>query len=227
MSGARIATSRPSTPARVASVASLPKAAMNSGRQSGISGIVDRVHAEMNLAGIEHLGPRQGQRQHDGVAGGNVGDGNAGGGPGGHGDGPIRECRAADVGQIDTHHTMLAHAETARDGGRGVELDFVALTVGHRQGVTLETLLARQARAPSRNRVRRTATPPRASPSVYFPGMLPQSTLCSWSWKRTGNRSARIQSASCRAGNCSALGENNTLQRVANCSVCSFSRLHS
>ena len=70
--------------------------------------------------------------------------------------------------------------------------------------------LARHAPAPWRNRVRPTAAPPRAL-HRSLPGTLPQSTLWSWSWNRTGSRSARIQSASCRAGNCSALGENNTV----------------
>ena len=110
------------------------------------------------------------------------------------------------------HDAMLARAQAARHGRGGVELDVVTLAIGHRQRVALQALLARQREHRGGIESARKQDDG-ASCSSLFPGTLPHSTLCSWSWKRTGSRSARIQSASSRAGSCSALGENSTVQR--------------
>src|SRR6185437_10088816 len=41
-----------------------------------VSGVVYRVHPDEDLRGAEHLGPGEGIREKDRVAGGDVGDGN-------------------------------------------------------------------------------------------------------------------------------------------------------
>src|SRR5579863_291257 len=62
---------------------------------------------------------------------------------------------------------------------------------------------------------------------AYLPGTLPQRYLCSWICRRTGKRSATIQSASCRAGSCSWLGEKSTVQRPSRPSSRILAQLHS
>jgi hypothetical protein len=88
----------------------------------------------VDLARIQHLGPGHGQRQHDGVARGDIGDRDAFAGlglavPGGHGDGFIGECRAADAAQVHMHDAMFARALDMRDPRGGIELGLMALTV--------------------------------------------------------------------------------------------------
>jgi hypothetical protein len=99
-------------------------------------------HADMNLARIEHLGPAQRQRQHDGVARRDIGD---------------RMLLVGVVGtamarSVSAEPPMLARStritrcsrapRDARHRRRGRELHLVALPVRHRQGITLQALLA-------------------------------------------------------------------------------------
>ena len=90
----------------------------------------------------------------------------------------------------------------------------MTLSIADRQRIRFESLQARPRRARSPNRAR-----PKqhdgADRVLQRPGSLPQRYLCSWICRRTGSRSASIQSASCRAGSCSWLGENSTPQRSA------------
>ncbi len=187
------------------------------------------VDADENIARREHLRPGERQRQHDGVARRHVGHRNAGGGLLRDRDRSIRQRRAADAGQIDAHDPMLARTQRPGNSHRRVELRSVPLTVVDRERIALEALLARDGQrggrveAAGKQHDRRCGTPW----SCYFPGTLPHRYLCSWIWKRTGSRSSRIQSASCRAGSCSWLGENSTVQRPARPSSRIFAPLHS
>ncbi len=134
-----------------------------------------------------------------------------------HGDLRVGERRAADARQIDPHDAVLARATGAGDPPRRFQLGCVALPVIDRQRMADEALLSAPSRARSPNRALPTAAPrPRTEPRFtvprYLPGTLPHRYLCSWIWNRTGRRSSRIQSASSRAGSCSWLGENSTVQ---------------
>ncbi len=82
ISGARTRSVAPSTPAFVASAASRSNAAMNSGRQSGIARVVERIHADVDVLRPHCLRPRHRQRQEDGVPRGHIGGGDAGRRPG-------------------------------------------------------------------------------------------------------------------------------------------------
>ncbi len=118
------------------------------------------------------------------------------------------------------------------DAHRRIELGDMTLTVVDRERIALEALLARDGQrggrvepAGNENDSPVGRHDPRSF--AYLPGTLPQRYLCSWIWKRTGSRSARIQSASCGAGSCSWLGEKSTVQRPVRPSSRNFAPLHS
>lgn len=64
-------------------------------------------------------------------------------------------------------------------------------------------------------------------PDPQRPGSSFHSSLCSCIWKRTGKRSATIQSASWRGLTSLLLGENHTVQRRSSACAATISRDHS
>ncbi len=101
------------------------------GTAIGVAAVVQRIDTDEKVLGMQDLGPRQGERQHDGVARGDVG----------HRDAVRRRLRnrnglvgkggTADLGQVDVHDSMLARPQGRGDTGRRLQLDGVPLAVGH------------------------------------------------------------------------------------------------
>ncbi len=109
----------------------------------GITGIIDGVHADKDIPGARHLGPRQRKGEEDGVAGGNVGDGNAAGresifrniDTGGQGG-------AAKDAKIEGDDAVLGGSERRGNAAGGVQLNAVALAVIEGQGMANITFAA-------------------------------------------------------------------------------------
>ena len=233
MSGARIASGAPSTARLRRDLREFFERGDEFRPAIGIAGIVDGVDADVDFAGAEHFGPPERDRQHDRVARGDVRDRNAARRFGRHRERAVGQRGTADVREVDEDRAVLACAERARDRGGRVELGSVALSIRDRERVALETGIACERQhgcgidsageqnycASSQLRI--------LVHTIYLPGTLPQSTLCSCIWKRTGSRSARIQSASIRGSSCPALGLNSTVQTAGRHSSANFARLHS
>ena len=111
-----------------------------------ISGVIDGVDSDIQVEGAKRLGPGQGQRQENGVAGRDVGDGDAGrhlfggavarhvdvGGEGG----------AAEGAEVEGEDAVFGGAQGVGDAAGGVEFDGVPLAVGHGEGVAAEAVVA-------------------------------------------------------------------------------------
>ena len=100
-----------------------------------IAGIVDRIHPDKDVAGLEDLGPRERKRQEDRVARRDVGnwDSQIVVAVLRHGE-IARQCRPAEGTQVDVDDDVIAHPVQLRHSPRRFDLNGVALTVaeGHR-----------------------------------------------------------------------------------------------
>ena len=205
MSGVCTRKRAPPTPLAVASVASCSNAAMNSGRQSGIAGIVERVDADDDVARVEHFGPAERERQEHRVARRHVGRGNLRGI-----DRPIlrhrqiaRQRRAAERGQVHGDLDVAGDAERPRDRARRLDLARVPLAVRDGERVQAEPFGPRDGRgrvgiqpaAQQNDRVRHRAW---TGSQMY---------LCSCTCTRTGSRSASTHSDSVRRSISPCTGE--------------------
>ena len=136
----------PSTPALVARFAIRSNASMYSGPAVGIAAVVERVHADEDVARAEHLGPRQRERQEDRVARRHVRDRDA------RAHLAIRavlrhvdvrgQRRAAEDAQVDLRDDMLATPAAPRSAAPR-ELRRVPLPVAEAQRVRREALALR------------------------------------------------------------------------------------
>ena len=124
------------------------------------------------------------------------------------------ERRSADAAKIEIELEMRGHAERCRDPARRVELMSVPLPVAHAERVEIESLDFRPSLPQCRNRDHRSGVQPLAfgsqrnprvpaetaeEPSTWSWIQTPlvsggQMNLCSWSWRRAGNRSSSIHS---------------------------------
>ena len=133
----------------------------------------------------------------------------------------IGERRAADAGQIDVHHAVLARAERAAD--RGARPQARPRGAGRRRPTARSTRGPARARSRARwpNRVRRRAAPRRASSCSSSRAHCPTGTCGAGSGSapaagpRGSSRRARAPAIA------RALGENSTVQRCGSCSSAS------
>jgi len=150
----------------------------------GIAGIIERVHADDDVARAVGFGPSERQRQEDRVARRHVRRRDAGG---------IQvavardvdvagQRRSADGAQIEVELEVPLDAERTRDAPRGVDFADVPLPVANRE---------RQQRVPvgfrdCRSRVRiESAT--QKDDGLHTPRVAGgQMNLCSWSCRRAG-----------------------------------------
>ena len=174
---------------------------MNSGSTVRVAARVQHVDADEDVARLQYLGPAEREREHHRVARRNVGDRDSRRGRLGHRDRAVGERRAADSGQVHLHDAVLTHPQRGGDAARGLKLGHVALAIVDRQRVAGEAL-----RRGDRERgggIEAAGEQYHGARVAHFPGTLPHRYLWSWIWKRTGKRSARIQSASSRAASSS------------------------
>lgn len=118
-----------------------------------VAGVVDCVHTDEYIAGLEHLRPGQREGKKDGVARGHVRDGDAGGNAGDvsvFGDGDIGSERGmAEQPQIDVHRFVFYRAEVRRNAGGGFELNPMPLPVIERKSVAVKAFAPRNREAGS------------------------------------------------------------------------------
>ncbi|MNT25580.1 hypothetical protein D3C72_1611040 [compost metagenome] len=101
-----------------------------------IAGVVHGVGAEEQVAAADRLGPAQGQRQHDRVAGRHVGNRNAAGGAvGRHVEGVVGQRGAAEAAQVEVDDLVALRAQRRRHQLRGLQLGRMPLAVAHGQRV--------------------------------------------------------------------------------------------
>src|SRR5262245_20343480 len=123
---------------------------------------------------------------------------------------------------------MLDGTERGGDALGRSELRLMALTVVDAERVAIHALLARYRER--RGRVEASGQQDDGTlrrHGDHRPGVSPHSTLCSWSWKRTGRRSSRIHCARSRASTWPKLGLNSTVQRSCKRRLMTRSRDHS
>ena len=95
-----------------------------------VTGIVDCVDTNKNIAAIQRFSPRQRERQHDGIAGGHVSDGNAALRPfRWHGDRRIGQRGATEGSQIQFDDLVHACTECTRNVLRRDQFGSVPLAV--------------------------------------------------------------------------------------------------
>ena len=118
------------------------------GTAIGISGIVEGVDADENVARVEHLGPAERESEKDRIARGHVGLWNLGRRQIAIArNGDIRgQRRAADGSQIDGLLEMPFDAERPGDGPRRLDFADVPLAVLHGQRAQREPLRFRDGR---------------------------------------------------------------------------------
>ena len=131
-----------STPARVARLASCSNAPKKLGPAVGIARVVDAIDADEDVECRQSLGPRQGERQKDGVPRGDVSDRN-----------PVRhhvlgsvlghfdrrsERTSAEAAEIDVELDVADDCQRARNPAGGLDLDGMPLAVADGQCVELE-----------------------------------------------------------------------------------------
>jgi hypothetical protein len=113
-----------------------------------VTGIVDRIDADEDVAAAQHLGPGQRQRQHDGVARGHVSDRNARLHTSGRdGDPGVGQRRAAELCESQIEGAVLDGTECPGDFFGGFELGAVALAIVEGQAVAGMALAARDGKA--------------------------------------------------------------------------------
>ncbi len=139
----------PSTPALVARLASARQVghALESGDVVGaavrIAGVVYGIDSDEDVSTTQYLGPGQGQGEHDGVAGGNIGDRDARLNTlHRYGDPVVGEGGTAELGEIEFERALFDRTKSLGDVGGGRQLGTVALSVIERQAVGRESPLA-------------------------------------------------------------------------------------
>ena len=120
---------------------------MNSGRQSGIAGIIDRIHADEDIGAGQHFGPSQRERQKNSVARGNVGHRNAVADARFRHRDIRRERRSAKRAQIDRHHAMLRRAQARCHTRRRFQLRAMPLAIIETQRVATVAFAPRNGQA--------------------------------------------------------------------------------
>ena len=106
-----------------------------------VARIIDRIDPDEYVVAAQHLGPGQGQRQHDGVARRHVGDRNARlDAIDRHIDGAVGQGRSTKLGQREVEHPVLDGAQRLDDPFGRLQLGTVALTVIERKTVTVKAL---------------------------------------------------------------------------------------
>ena len=190
----------PSTPARVARVASDSNACDEFRPAVRIAGVVERVHADDDVAGAEHLGPAEREREKDRVSRRHVGR------TGCPAAARSRSCGHRRHPTSATSRRTRADRSSARGAARrralrrrpraAATLARVPLAVADRQRVQLEPVRLRdggggvriEAAARGQHDRLRSSDAPRVCGC--------QMNLCSWSCSRAGSRSASIHSES-------------------------------
>jgi hypothetical protein len=99
-----------------------------------VAGIIHGIDANKEIPGPQHLGPAQRQRQEHRVARRHIGDGYALARLLRDGDGGIRQCRAADLVQVEPDDLVIGHTGGLRDTHRAPDSRMTALgIVGYQQ----------------------------------------------------------------------------------------------
>lgn len=99
----------------------------------GIAGIIHGIDSDKNVVRAKRLSPSQRHRQHDGIAGGDVGDGNFVAFPVfGDGDAGVGERGTAELAEIGSCQTVLMRPQRGGDAARGGNFSGVALAIGYR-----------------------------------------------------------------------------------------------
>ena len=223
-SGAWIRKRPPSTPARVARRGKALERLEVVGAAVGIAGVIERVRTDGDVARVEHFGPRERQRQKNGVPRGDVRGRDVGGvhRPVLRHGAVSRQGRAANRRQVHAHLEVLPHAQGARDRPGRLDLTRVALAVqdaeradveavplqNRRGGVGIETAAQKDDRARHSDHLRLEAAGDAAPHTPRVSG--DQMYLCTCSCTRTGKESASTHSASVRASSTPCTGENST-----------------
>ena len=186
---------------------------MNSGRQSGIARVVERVDADDEIARAEHFGPAERERQKNRVPRRHVRGRNVRLAERSRSRGTVDvrcQRRSADAAQVDAQLLMARDAERPRDRARGVHLPRVPLAVVNGQRVQRRSRRRSRAdgRGRSTNRGRRSEATTDAY-AIHTPRVSGvQMNLCSCSCTRTGSRSAITHSDSVFGSSTPCTGEN-------------------
>jgi len=110
----------------------------------GIARKIHRIDPDKNIPTLQHFRPGQRQRQHDGVAGGHIGDWDATRNPvDRYGKPGIGQGGTAELGEIKSQNPMLDGVEGLRNPSRCVQFGSVALSVGKGEAIGRKTLMAR------------------------------------------------------------------------------------
>src|SRR5690606_25022790 len=148
------------------------------------------------------------------VAGGHVGDRDTAGGLLGHGDGGVGEGGPTDTAQVDAHRFVGHRAEGLAQPVGGGRLGAVALAVVETEGVAGAALVAGNGQhgggVEAAGYQHHGLVGFVGHGGSQWPGWSFHSSLWSCSWRRTGRRSAMIQSASSVGERLPWLGENST-----------------
>src|SRR5437867_9459454 len=118
------------------------------GTSVGISGVIERIHADEDVRGFEDLGPGQREGKKNRIARRDIGDGNL----------PAHLLRRAplwdrdiagqsgmsELAQIEAYDPVLDGPETGGHPRGAFELDAVPLAVVERERVAVETVAPRQ-----------------------------------------------------------------------------------
>ena len=114
------------------------------GTAIGIAGIIEGIHADEDIGGIEHFGPREREGKKNRVARGDVGNRNLArhfvrGTP--LGDFHVTGKRGtAEHAQVELRRAMSGYADRFRHSPGGLEFDAMPLAVIERERVELEAL---------------------------------------------------------------------------------------
>ena len=110
----------------------------------GIAAVINCIDPDKDVGRSENFRPAQGERQKDGVPGGDVGDRDTGSQFGGiavfrHFE-IRRQSRSAKWSQVDVEYDLPRYAQGVTHATGGVEFEAVPLSVVERQGVRGESL---------------------------------------------------------------------------------------